>query len=434
MLMRRFNVPLVLVLLALSVMTGTQFAPSALAKVERDGGRGTPKHVDLSPAVVPSAPLGDFVLDTVQRYYGNSDWSPNRQSGKRAKLSSVALMSQGTRWIRAKAYVLKWKQAEKDWILNHYSNNTLRVEIIYHAFRQDTSFCIGVTTDSSYLQSNLPGAVLFLKSSCEPRAAVTDPAGIDVAVKYDFSAWFLDNSPRELGEIPLAFGWQTLAHHDAAPDDNVKKFCFGADEGRSWAPNVLSIGTCRDGAPVLLNNSTYFLGTVTEGFTGQDNYLPDNEVGNDSVKSLKVNEGWQVTLFENMNYAGVSETFTAWDPDLSNNAIGYGASSVQAIANGVTVHEHNDFNGISEVFGDGCDADLSDNAIGNNRITSVRVPPGWRLTLYDSTGCSGAKYVIQGIDDPYVNYGGFNDRASSLKVDSPQTQLNNGEIGDWVPD
>ena len=35
-----------------------------------------------------------------------------------------------------------------------------------------------------------------------------DPAGIDVTYKYYFSAWFRDDSPRELGEIPLAFGWQ----------------------------------------------------------------------------------------------------------------------------------------------------------------------------------------------------------------------------------
>ncbi len=434
MLRRRLILPFVLVLLTLFTTAGLHSTPAALAMLERDGSQGNPKNE--SPFLMPSAPLGDFVLDTVQRYYGNSNWSPNRQSGKRAKLSSVALMSQGDRWIRAKAYVLKWKQAEKDWILSHYSNNQLQVHVIFHAFHQDTASCIGVTTSSApdWLDTNLPGGIRFLKSNCEPRVRITNPAGIDVTHKYYFSAWFRDDSPRELDEIPLAFGWQTPDYHDAAPDDNVKKFCFGADEGRSWAPNALSIGTCRDGAPVLLNNSTYFLGTVTEGFTGQDNYLPDNEVGNDSVRSLKVNEGWQVTLFIDQNYGGLSETFTQWDPDLSNNAIGYGASSVRAIANGVTVYRDNDFNGTSEVFGDGCDPDLSNNAIGRYNITSVRVPPGWRLTLYDSTGCTGKKYVVQGIDDPWVNYGGFNDKAVSLKVDMPQTQLNNGEVGDWVPD
>lgn len=312
----------------------------------------------------------------------------------------------------------------------------MRVEVIYHAFHQDTAYCIGVSTSSGtdWLDTDLPGAIRLLKRYCEPRVAISNPAAIDIAHKYYFSAWFRDDSPRELGEIPLAFGWQTLDHHDAALDDNVKKFCFGADEGRSWSPNALGIGTCRDGAAVLLNNSTYFLGTVTEGFTGQDSYLPDNEVGNDSVRSLQVNEGWQMTLFQDQNYGGISETFTGWDPDLSNNAIGYGASSVQSVANGVIVYRDNDFNGTAEIFGDGCDPNLSNNAIGSYNVTSVRVPSGWRLTLYDSTGCTGAKYVIQGIDDPWVNYGGFNDRAVSLEVEMPQTQLNNGEVGDWVPD
>lgn len=115
MLTRHFNILFALIPLILFAIAGTQFTPSAVAMLERDGARD-PKNVNSPPVLVPSAPLGEFVLDTVQRYYGNSDWSPNRQSGKRAKLSSVALMSQGARWIRAKAYVLKWKQTEKDWI------------------------------------------------------------------------------------------------------------------------------------------------------------------------------------------------------------------------------------------------------------------------------------------------------------------------------
>ena len=288
-----------------------------------------------------------------------------------------------------------------------------------------------------WLETDLPGPVRFLKSYCEPRIVITDPSGIDVAHKYYFSAWFRDDSPRELGEIPLAFGWQNLNHSDAAPDDNVKKFCFGADDGRSWGPNVEDIGTCRFGAPVLLNNSQNYLGTVTEGFSGDDNNLSDNPIGNDSVRSLKVDLGWSVTLYQHLSYGGLSETFTNWDNDLSNNSIGYSSTSVRTNAMGVVVYRDVNFSGTYEIFNDvDCDRDLGNNVIGNNTITSVRVPPGWRLVLYDDLNCVCNKHVLQGRDDPFVSDGGggFNDRTSSIKVENPLTQESNGTVGDWAPD
>jgi hypothetical protein len=48
-------------------------------------------------------------------------------------------------------------------------------------------------------------------------------------------------------------------------------------------------------------------------------------------------------------------------------------------------------------------------------------------------GFAGTKVVLQGIDDTDLsNNKSMDNRASSLCADSPQTQENAGEFGDWT--
>jgi hypothetical protein len=126
-------------------------------------------------------PGGDFVLDQVQSWSSSANWSPDR-----GRLAGVGLMSQGCRWIRAKAYRMIWTQANKDWILANNNNNTRFVEVIVHAFRQDSDDgCIYIKTKAEqyWIESNAPGAVRFAKSACiypgfdqnEARVTITTP-------------------------------------------------------------------------------------------------------------------------------------------------------------------------------------------------------------------------------------------------------------------
>lgn len=389
----------------------------------------------------PPPASGDFVLDVVLLWKGNAEFSPNRGDAKNAKLSGVAMRNEEGRWIRSKAYALKWRQTEKDWIINHENNGQLQVELIYHAFAQDTNGCLGSVTSSDapvWLSSNVPGAVRYLQNWCEPRILMQAPDLINVNSKYEFWAWFRDDAPREVGEIPLAIGWQTITHQNALPDDNVKKICFAADEGRSWGPRLNGSGACSDdGAPVVLHNINYFFGTVQEPFIGIDQNLSNNQIGDNAAKSIEVRHGWRATLYQNGNYGGLSETFTASDNDLFNNPIGYGTSSIRVAPDGIFAYRDYNFAGTFEVFGPNVPCDnLADNPIGDNEISSVRVPPGWRVTLYDGANCTGNKHVIQGIDDyfPKFGSGNFNDRTTSIKVQDPHQQELVSETGDWTLD
>lgn len=397
------------------------------------------EQVPASQGSCTTPPSGDFVLDQMQSWSSSANWSSDR-----GRLAGVALMSQGCRWIRAKAYRMIWTQANKDWILANNNNNTRRVEVIVHAFRQDSNDgCIYVETKaaSPWIDSNFGvGAFqLFAKSGCiypgfdknEGRVVITRPDLIDITKKYAATFWWNDLSDRDLGEVPLAFGWQDSNHNNVASDDNVKKFCYSADEGRTWGTYVFEPWDCHNAAPVRLYRFPDWSGT-SEGFTSRDNYLADNQTGDNTALSIRLNAGWRARLYTEPNYSGQNELINADDPDLSNNSTGISTSSIEAYTLGVAVYDAVNFGGSPHIFA-GCDSNLSDNPIGDNHISSVRIPPGWRLRLWDGANYTGTKVVLQGIDDTNLsNNKSMDNRASSLCADSPQTQENLGEFEDWT--
>jgi|GEM_PF-7084143 hypothetical protein len=395
------------------------------------------EQVPTTQGSCATPPGGDFVLDQVQRWSSSANWSPDR-----GRLAGVALMSQGCRWIRAKAYRMIWTQANKDWILANNNNNNRRVEIIVHAFRQDSNDgCIYIKTQavSPWIESNFDGFERFAKSGCiypgfsnnEGRVVITRPDLIDTTKKYAATYWWNDLGDRDFGEVPLAFGWQDQNHNNVAPDDNVKKFCFGADEGRTWGTYVFEPWDCHNAAPVRLYRFPDMAGT-SEGFTSRDNYLADNQTGDNTALSIRLNAGWRARLYTEPNFSGQNELINADDPDLSNNSVGTSTSSIEAYTLGVAVYDATNFQSSPHIFAV-CDSDLSDNPIGDNRISSVRIPPGWRLRLWDGANYTGTKVVLQGIDDTNLSDNkSMDNRASSLCADSPQSQENAGEFGDWT--
>lgn len=79
----------------------------------------------------------------------------------------------------------------------------------------------------------------------------------------------------------------------------------------------------------------------------------------------------------------------------------------------VIVYKHENYGDPSQVLAEGR-YDLDAFAFGNDAITSVKVPKGWKVTLYDDWHFTGATRVLTG-DTP--NLQDFNDRTSSIKVE-----------------
>ena len=81
----------------------------------------------------------------------------------------------------------------------------------------------------------------------------------------------------------------------------------------------------------------------------------------------------------------------------------------------MTAYRDINFQGPAEVF-DGDQPDLRRSTIGNDRISSVRVPPGWVIILYEHVNYQGRREML--LSDYADLRGGTlgNDAASSLQV------------------
>lgn len=84
------------------------------------------------------------------------------------------------------------------------------------------------------------------------------------------------------------------------------------------------------------------------------------------------------------------------------------------MSNKVVIYRHVNYEGASQELDKGV-YDITDLAIGNDALSSLRVPPGMKVTLYSNAGLQGnAKVFTQ--DTAWV--GNMNDRTSSIKVET----------------
>ena len=95
-------------------------------------------------------------------------------------------------------------------------------------------------------------------------------------------------------------------------------------------------------------------------------------------------------------------------------------------ANLIVIYEHANFQGASKSLGEGRYFDVNSLGIGNDRLSSLRVPQGMQVTLYEhANGTGRSKLFTQ--DTSYVG-DDFNDITSSLKVEN----LNGGNIPNFI--
>ncbi|MFE3578226.1 hypothetical protein [Streptomyces vinaceus] len=96
--------------------------------------------------------------------------------------------------------------------------------------------------------------------------------------------------------------------------------------------------------------------------------------------------------------------------------VGSGEASRQATpaTEGPTIYVDANYGGASARLAAG-KYNVVDPQIGDDTISSVRVPAGWKITLYDSQDLKGDTLALT-TDTPYVG-DTFNDRTSSLKVE-----------------
>lgn len=173
--------------------------------------------------------------------------------------------------------------------------------------------------------------------------------------------------------------------------------------------------------PVTVYAGSAFCG-VSQNFSlgshNTDELTTSGGVGNDTIESIRVSPGYKVTFYNDMNFSGSTEVVTAnrRNISLSNNVSSLVVEPLQGHSP-VTAYADPEWTGNYQGFGAGSYGYSDLSIIGNDKMTAIRIAPGYKVTLYKDSGFKGAKVVLTQ-DIEHLNKVGFNDAVSSMKVEA----------------
>jgi hypothetical protein len=166
-------------------------------------------------------------------------------------------------------------------------------------------------------------------------------------------------------------------------------------------------------------------------------------IRNDGLSSIRIPSGYSVTIYKDENFRGGSQTYYgnvycldgAWNDQASsvvisgpgNNYNNYtppvnNNNNYTSARDKIQVYDQCDYGGASFAFSPGRYNDRG-LGIGNDRISSIRIPNGFKVTVYQAKDFQGYSRTFYG--DEYCLDGQWNDQISSMIVDGPGTNNNN---------
>jgi hypothetical protein len=157
---------------------------------------------------------------------------------------------------------------------------------------------------------------------------------------------------------------------------------------------------------------------------------------NDAASSIKVGSAVKAILYSDSGYAGTSEEFSGDDSDLSNNAIGNDRVSSVKIqwrgcnpsADQIAIYEHSNYGGACKILGVGDYGDPGAMGFANDSVTSIKVGGNVKAILYSDSGYAGTSEEFTGDDSDLSNNAIGNDRVSSIKVQTRGCSPNSEQI------
>ncbi len=136
-------------------------------------------------------------------------------------------------------------------------------------------------------------------------------------------------------------------------------------------------------------------------------------IPNDWMSSLKVPKGYTVEVYQHDNFTGTKWTFTS-DSSWVGSAVNDQMTSVKVLAAGF--YQDVDYGGISVALSKGNYTMAQMNAAGipNDWISSLKVPNGWTVELYQHDNFTGTKWTFTA-NSNWVG-AAINDQATSIKI------------------
>ncbi len=271
----------------------------------------------------------------------------------------------------------------------------------------------------------------------------------------------------QASSIKLYSGYKVVMYNSNEPGEGSQKIrltnsvpCFGSDwndkvgsivvevdntgggnyNQPSQQPSYPSYG---NGPQVILYEDCSLRGNNRSLNPGRYNKW-EMGIRSDALSSIRIPSGYSVTIYKDENFRGGSQTYYgnvycldgAWNdqatsvvisgpgnnynnynPPVNNNNNNYTSARDK-----IQVYDQCDYGGASFAFSPGR---YNNNSlgIGSDRISSIRIPSGFRVTVYQNKDFNGYSRTFYG--DEYCLDGQWNDQISSMIVDGPGTNNSN---------
>ncbi len=135
---------------------------------------------------------------------------------------------------------------------------------------------------------------------------------------------------------------------------------------------------------------------------------------NDQISSIRIPAGYKIQVFEHTNFGGASKILSGdWTvPDGNFNDYISSIKILEYPRKGVVVYRDGRYQGQSlEITSDW---DASSDMSWNDQISSIRIPAGYKIQVFEHTNFGGISKILTG--DWTVTDGSFNDFISSIKI------------------
>lgn len=181
-------------------------------------------------------------------------------------------------------------------------------------------------------------------------------------------------------------------------------------------------GSTDTGLVTLYNGNDYTGASAAFGVGRYDmGEMERMGIRNDQLRSIKVPEGYTVTLYWDSNFGGSSRVITADTPNLGRIGWDRQASSlVVEHKEQVILYTDENYRGTGAAFGIGRYNmnEMQSRGIGNDQLSSIKVPEGYKVTLYWDIDFGGNSLEITADTGNLGVYPGWNNQATSFVVES----------------
>ena len=290
------------------------------------------------------------------------------------------------------------------------------------------------------------------KIKCVANGKVLDVPGSSTEDRVQIIAWEAHDGPNQQWRL-VQLGTQSyridsvqsgkvldVRGGSTAEGNPIQQYKSNGTAAQQWIlSEVVPKSVLFDKKATVYQHTNYGGASQELGLGSYD--IHDLTVGNDQISSVKVPEGLRVTLYADANFRGSHKMFTS-DASYVGNDFNDKTSAI-LVEKVATFFEHGSYKGNRLVLGVGR-YNLGDiQAIGNDRLSSVKVPNGLQVTLYEHADFQGKSLVLDQDMDALGNYR-FNDIASSIIIKAtgiaiPQDVLTYGSSislkshhGDWM--